>query len=37
MTIPVRERLPLGKATQAVERYLGSMTAGKVLLVPDKS
>ncbi|HJZ39410.1 MAG TPA: zinc-binding dehydrogenase [Bacteroidales bacterium] len=35
MTIPVRDRFPLGKAGQAVEMYLGSMTAGKVLLMPD--
>lgn len=35
MTMTVRERFPLGKAGYAVERYLGSMTAGKVLLVPD--
>jgi NADPH2:quinone reductase len=34
ISVPVQARFPLEKAQQAVETYLGNMTAGKVLLIP---
>ena len=34
IAVPVQERFPLDKAQQAVDTYLGNMTAGKVLLIP---
>jgi NADPH:quinone reductase len=35
MKIQVQARFPLEKAQLALETYLGNMTAGKVLLIPD--
>jgi len=35
LTITVRDRFPLEKAQQAMDTYLGNMTAGKVLLIPS--
>jgi NADPH2:quinone reductase len=34
IVVPVQERFSLDKAQQAVDTYLGNMTAGKVLLIP---
>jgi len=34
-TIPVQGRFSLHNAQEAVDAYLGNMTAGKVLLIPD--
>jgi NADPH:quinone reductase-like Zn-dependent oxidoreductase len=34
MKIKIGNRFPLSKAQEAVENYLGNMTAGKVILVP---
>jgi NADPH2:quinone reductase len=33
--LPIRQRLPLSEAQQAVEMYQGNMSAGKILLVAD--
>jgi NADPH:quinone reductase len=35
LNIPVQGRFPLEKAQQALNTYLGNMTAGKVLLIPS--
>ena len=34
LTIPVQGRFPLEEAQEALDSYLGNMSAGKVLLIP---
>jgi NADPH2:quinone reductase len=35
LTIPVQGRFPLEEAQEALDSYLGNMSAGKVLLIPE--